>query len=102
MVRPLQQLLDMLTGPSRLIQKRNDKLLDFAAGSQKRNDVTAAGGNGGGNSGGNVGGGGNGGGNGSGGTLRNDKGGTGRDQIRPKTVRFSSQIKAVVYSSLSP
>jgi len=99
-VRPLQQLLDMLTGPSRLIQKRNDKLLDFAAGSQKRNDATAAGGSGGGNSGGN--GGGNGNGIGSGGTLRNDKGGTGRDQTRPKTVRFSSQIKAVVYSTLSP
>jgi hypothetical protein len=41
-LRPLQQLLDTFTGPSRLIQKRNDKLLDFAAASQKRNDASAA------------------------------------------------------------
>jgi hypothetical protein len=44
-LRPLQQLLDTLTGPARLIQKRNDKLLDYAAASQRQRAdaaVTAA------------------------------------------------------------
>ena len=63
LLRPLQQLLDTLTGPARLIQKRNDKLLDFAAASQRMRTDAAA-------------------------TAAGLKGDRARDQAKTKTVRF--------------
>ena len=36
MIRPLQGLLDCFHGPTRLIQKRQDKHLDYSASLQKK------------------------------------------------------------------